>query len=466
MGSKSYDFDALRKSLSSEALVVTPDSEGYEDSLKRWSESNVKRALAVIQPTTTEDVSTAIKFCTSNKLPFVAVCGGHSTSGSNATDDGVCIDLGKKMKGVSVDPATKTITAQGGAFWKDVDVAAAAHGLATVGGTVNHTGIGGLTLGGGYGWLSGRYGMTVDNLLSATCVLASGEIVKCSESSEPDLFWALRGAGQSFGIVTEFVYKAYDQKNKVFAGIAIFTPDKLAQITEFSNKLIASGNTDVAMNWGFTAPPPANQPAVLAGIYYNDGDEAVAREYYKELLDLGPVMDTLTMMPYELLNGVLAAAAGYDGRKLFGGSNFTAPLDPAFTQAVFDKFTQTIMSEKDAGGSAVLFECIPNSKIRSVPRDATAFANRGDYYTFGLIWKWFDPALDTKFRQHNRELAEFVRNEGGTKKAGDVGNYSNYIGPEEKTESVFGVNSARLRTLKAKYDPDNWFNKFHRLLPN
>jgi FAD/FMN-containing dehydrogenase len=377
----------------------------------------------------------------------------------------VCIDLGKKMTKVTVDPTAKTITAQGGCNWKHVDVAGAEHGLATVGGTVNHTGIGGLTLGGGYGHLSGLYGMTVDNLLSATCVLASGEVIKCDEKNEPDLFWALRGAGQSFGITTEFVYQAYDQKNAVWGGLCVFTPDKLEGVVAFVNKLLASGEDKAVCLMGFSAPPPASQPVVLCACSYN-GDEATARSFFKDLLDLGPVMEHLGEMPYEKVNEILNPAAGYDGRKLFGGSNFTAPLDAGFVQSLFEQFTKIIMGEPDANQSVILFECIPNDKIRSVAKDAMAFGNRGDFYTVGMIWKWYDPELDGKFRQYNRQIADLVRKEAGTKKAGDVGNYSNYVGADEKTENLFGANTARLRTLKGKYDPDNWFSKWHSLLPN
>lgn len=429
----------------------------------------IAHQLATVQPTTAEDVAAAVKFCTANNIQFTTVCGGHSTSGSNCIEDGVVIDLGKKMYKVTVDPVAKTITAQGGAVWRHVDQAAAEHGLATVGGTVNHTGIGGLTLGGGYGFLSGRYGLTVDNLLGVTIVLASGKIVKCSEKEEPDLFWAVRGAGQSFGIVTEFIYQGHEQKNQVWAGLAIFTPDKIPEITKFMNKFLADGFDDNIMNVGFsTAPPPAPPgavPIVLTALFHN-GEEGPAREYYKPLLDLGPIMEHLGMMPYEKVNEVLNDASGYDGRKLFGGSNFTAPVDPDFMQATFDKFMGILNSEPDSGGSVVLFECFPNQKIRSVPNEAMAFANRGEYFTFGMIWKWFDPGLDAKFRQHGRDMAEFVRNTSGTKKPGDVGCYANYIGPEERTEKVFGVNTAKLRSLKARYDPDNWFDKWHRLLPN
>lgn len=421
--------------------------------------------LAVIQPATAEDVSAAIKWCVSNSITFVAVGGGHSTSQSNCTDTGVCIDLRANMKTVTVDASAKRITAGGGANWAEVDAAGAEHGLATVGGTVNHTGIGGLSLGGGYGWLSPQYGLTCDNIVSATVVLADGRIVRTSETDEPDLFWAIRGAGQSFGIVTEFTYKAYEQ-GPVFGGVLIFPGiDKLKGVVDFANYLHDNNDGRQAIIWGFSAPPPHSAPATLASLFYN-GPEKEAREYFKPLLELGAVMDTTGMMPYEQINSILNQSVGYGGRKVFGGSNFTMPLSLPFVQQVADQFIGIITSEERAGESVCLFECLPGDVIRKVPNDAMAFANRGEYYSFGLCWKWYDPAQDTKFRQHNRQIADFVREQAGTKNAQDVGQYSNYLGADEKTERVFGQNTEKLRHLKSRYDPDNQFNKWHNLLAN
>jgi FAD/FMN-containing dehydrogenase len=168
----------------------------------------------VVYPTSAEDVSKAILFGVANNLELAVKGGGHATSGSSSTDGGLCIDL-DKMRGVSVDTEKKTVTAQGGAWWEDVDAAATKYGLACVGGTVSHTGIGGLTLGGGYGFLSGEHGLVVDNLLEVEYVLADGTIVTASEKENQDLFWAARGAGAGFGVATRFTYRAHDQKNMI-----------------------------------------------------------------------------------------------------------------------------------------------------------------------------------------------------------------------------------------------------------
>ena len=154
------------------------------------------------------------------------------------------------MRSVHVYPSTRTITAQGGCLWADVDAAAAEHGLATVGGTINHTGIGGLTLGGGYGWLSGQYGLVIDNLISIEMVLANGRSIKASAVENADLFWAARGAGQSFGVATSFTYRAFEQSSPVFAGTLTFhplgAPDKIPQVLAFANNSIEAGQGQAA----------------------------------------------------------------------------------------------------------------------------------------------------------------------------------------------------------------------------
>jgi FAD/FMN-containing dehydrogenase len=147
-------------------------------------------------------------------------------------DDGVCIDLSRHFNTTRVDPNNKLAYVGGGAVWKTVDCAAIAHGLATVGGTVNHTGVGGLSLGGGYGWLSGEHGLVIDNLTQATVVIANGSVVTASPTSHPGLFWAIRGGGGNFGVVTEFVLKLHPQRKTVFAGLIIFPPSMLNQVME------------------------------------------------------------------------------------------------------------------------------------------------------------------------------------------------------------------------------------------
>lgn len=453
---------------SSSAEILTPDAPGYEDSIKRWSDTCIKRAAAVVKVTSAMDIASVLAFAKEKSIPIVVHGGGHSTSGGSAIEGGIVIDL-CKMRQVSVDAEKKTITAQGGCIWENVDIEAAKYGLATVGGTVNHTGIGGLTLGGGYGYLSGRYGLTLDNLLSVKLVLADGKLVTASENENADLFWAVRGAGQNFGVVTEFVFRAYEQK-EVYAGMLMFPPDKIPEIVAFANHLHEVTNGDQCLLFGFTCPPPMNAPVVVAAIFFN-GPAAAAEEFFAPLIALGPVVNTASTIPYDALNSLLNPACGFGGRKLFGGGNITMPLDPAFVLSIRDEYMEFINTHEGMGESLLLFEQIPYQKILETSNEAMAFANRGKYYNVATCFKWYDTALDAEVRTFSRTFMNKISQEGGldrNRKVGDgegVGQYANYANHDVSPTVLFGSNAARLQELKKKYDPENLFNKNHRLLP-
>jgi len=176
-----------------------------------------------------------VKFATSNNIPLSVKGGGHNSSGAASIEGGICIDLNRYFNTAEVDAEKKLVYVGGGGLWSTVDKAVIAHGLATPGGTVNHTGVGGLSLGGGYGWLSGQHGLVIDNLEQATVVLADGSVVTASDSSHPDLFWGIRGGGCNFGIVTEFVLRLHPQRKTVCAGMIIFPPPMLSKIAELAD---------------------------------------------------------------------------------------------------------------------------------------------------------------------------------------------------------------------------------------
>lgn len=215
------DIGQLRQLLhGTNAEVRAPSDEGYDKSIDRWSKAAEKRAGVAVAATSAKEVSITIKYASEKGLDVAVKGGGHSTAGASSTDGGLLIDLGR-MRNVDVDTEKQLLYVQGGCLWSDVDEAAWKHGLATVGGTVADTGVGGLTLGGGYGHLSGGYGLVIDNTVSITVVLANGEIKTASKEQDPDLFWALNGAGQNFGITTEFVLKAWPQK-EMYLGTMLF----------------------------------------------------------------------------------------------------------------------------------------------------------------------------------------------------------------------------------------------------
>ena len=340
------------------------------------------------------------------------------------------------MRNVDVDPKTKTLKVQGGCIWQDVDEAAGKHDVATVGGTVNHTGVGGLTLGGGYGWLSGRYGLTVDNLLQVEIVLADGSINKASKTENPDLFWAVRGAGHCFGVVAEFVFQAYEQKNHIWGGQMIWpASSKLDEVVNFANDLVAKSDPDSAMIVGITSPPFLTEPAVAATVFHNGSKEA-AELIFKPLLNLQPIKNTATERPYQETNGMMNHAVGYGGRKLSKGACFVPPLSADFIRELITEQQSLYREVPGSKRSILLFEFFNAEGWCKVGNDAMAFANRGRHQNVMIGPFWDNAEDDQKVRLWARRIAEkaklelsrTMREAGTPEQAEDIGEYGNYDG--------------------------------------
>ena len=302
------DIHKLKQLLSgTEAEVRGPSDTGYDKSIERWSKAAEKPAGVAIAPTSAHEVAIAVKYAAENGLDLAVKGGGHSTAGVSSTNGGILIDLQSRMRKVTVDVENKLLYVQGGALWMDVDDAAWNHGLATVGGTVADTGVGGLTLGGGYGVLSGAYGLVIDNTVSFETVLANGEIKRSSKQENPDLFWALNGAGQNFGVTTEFVLQAYAQ-DKLYMGTMLFpaTNEVISKLVAALNDLYKVQETPQgpqtkslgrAMSLvGFAKPPPAQgQTMVLMNAVY-DGPEDEAKKMFQPFFDIGPAVNEMRLV--------------------------------------------------------------------------------------------------------------------------------------------------------------------------
>ncbi|KAI9651182.1 hypothetical protein NHQ30_001219 [Ciborinia camelliae] len=458
--------ESLKKDLTSEAGILLKGDEGYKEGIARWSTAAEKEAALVVFPTTPQDVSKVVLFAKANNLDFAVVGGGHGSSGASSTHNGLSINL-SKMRNVTVDPLTKSALCQGGCLWSDVDKAASVHGLACVGGIVNHTGVGGLTLGGGYGYLTPKYGMVIDNLLEAEIVLADGRIVTCSIHQEPDLFWAIRGAGIGFGVATSFTYRLHPQPNRVWGGMLVFPREKLEKIVEFADTITTLTEERAMLLLGFGAPPPAFQPVILVSLFYN-GTEADAHTYYKPLLDLEPLANTTKEMDYVEANALLNEPMAHGLRRNMKGAAYMAPLNYSFASEMFSETEKLLNETPDAKHTMVIFEYIPFGKILQVGQQETAFANRGAYGNLLFALGWENEATDQKCREWGRLMAEKAKGElerrmkEGTDEItkDGVGAYSNYDGAyHEGGRLAYGINYPRLAQLKKKYDPENLFSK-------
>lgn len=393
----------------------------------------------VVQPIEASDVSTALSWAQENTIDVAVKGGGHSTAGTSSSDGGLVIDL-SQMNQVTVDVSHKYITAQGGATWKEVDEAGAAHGLAAVGGTVNHTGVGGLTLGGGYGWLSGQYGLTIDNLLSATVVLADGRIVTASSTENADLFWGLRGAGYNFGVVVDFTYQAYDQKDPVFSGLLGFTHDKLEGVMEALNKSLEQPDSRFGAMCIFALAPDGSGPMVLV-IGFFDGSEEEGRRKFSDFTALEPVLNTLDMIPYSMVNTLQNPQATYGDRKSFKGIFYEPPLDAKFARVIFNDFMEKIQSEPDLATSAIILEFTDMRKICEVPLASTALASRNNTQNGIIFLRWTDAARDLEHRAWAREVQAKWKAEldtkTKTKDESSVPQYINYAEREFQSPKLF-----------------------------
>jgi hypothetical protein len=438
----------LRALLSgSDATLLVPGDADFPATLHRWSGAAEKPAGASLVPTGTASISETLRYATKHNLD-VAVCGGgHSTAGVSSTDGGLLISL-LKMRNVDVDVEKKLIKVQGGATWGEVDAEAYKYSLATVGGTVSDTGVGGLTLGGGYGWLSGKYGLVIDNLVSVTMVLANGEVVTCSETENQELFWGLRGAGQNFGVAVEFVYRAHEQ-GECYAGMVMFPPveEVVKKVVEATNRLYTPseqggkyGATVLggkgAGGLGFAKPPPAGGQVLLLAPVIFQGSEEEAKEAYKELFALGPIMSTCSMVPYTVANQVLNPPPNPTMRSSMKGASFTWPLRPEFvweTLKSFEEFTDRVA---DAKGSMLLYEAYdPTKTVQTAANGDMGFCNRGWQANCCIAPIWDGEGNDQVCRQWAREAAEMFKEE--LKRGGEVpGNGTGGVGTKGRDGAV------------------------------
>lgn len=389
------DISKLKELLSgTNAHVRGPSDPDYAKSIDRWSKAAEKPAGVAVVPTSAEEVSIAVKYAGENGLDLAVKGGGHSTAGVSSTNGGLLIDLGR-MRNVDVNLEKKQLHVQGGCLWSDVDEKAWEHKLATVGGTVADTGVGGLTLGGGYGVLSGSRGLVIDNTVQFTIVLASGEIKKASKQENSELFWALNGAGQNFGITTEFIFQAYPQK-ELYLGTMLFpaTPEHISKLTKALNDLYGvkeasqgpqTKSRGKAMSLvGFAKPPPAEGQTMVLMNAVIDGTEEEGKQLLQPFFDIGPAVNQMRMDAYPNCNKLVPAMYGM--RSSMKGAAFMMPLREEFLQEVKDLYDKFIDKCEDAAPSVVAWELYDPTKVAL--GEEGCFANRGHHFN-GLVMPMF-----------------------------------------------------------------------------
>jgi FAD/FMN-containing dehydrogenase len=433
---------ALKGSFGGE--VVTAADAGYEAARQVWNGNVDRRPAVVARCGGVADVQRALAFGVERDLAVSVRGGGHSAPGYGTNDAGLVIDL-SPLKGVRVDPATGTVRAQGGVLWRELDRETQAFGLATTGGTVSNTGIAGLTLGGGLGWLMGKHGLTVDNLLSADVVMADGTFLTADAETNSDLFWALRGGGGNFGIVVSFEY-AVHAVTDVLGGLVVYGLDQAPAVLRFYREFCATLPDEAEAYLALLTDPAAGVPVVAMLLGYNgDLDEGVkvlapARGFGQ------PVADLVGPMPYTARQTMLDDPNAINGLHRYWRSAFAEQISDELVDAVVgaaSRFSSPL--------SALIFFHVHGAAVR-VPTDATAFSARREQWDVDVIGQWAD---GSESEQHTAWVRDtWTQCEPHL----DAGGYVNHLSADDRPEKVrasYGTNLERLRQLKARYDPAN-----------
>ncbi|OQE72645.1 hypothetical protein PENNAL_c0094G00213 [Penicillium nalgiovense] len=458
-------IEMLRSQVKDPASVLYPDSEGYEKSLERWSEVGFQRAGVVMRPTNTEDLAITVRFARDSRLDLAVKGGGHSTDTSSTSDGGILIDLGG-MRQVTVNPTDSTITAQGGALWKGVNGTAARFNLAVVCGTASQTGVGGLTVRGGYGYLTPEHGLVLDNLLSAKVVTADGQVLNASTNEHPDLFWAIRGAGANVGVAAELTFQAHNQANKVWCGTMMFTGDKLTEVVEALNGALLHPQRKAAAQCVFGLSPDTGAPVITTVLFFN-GPEEEGRVHFSSLVNLECIGMDMEMRPYAEANTMLDDAMPPGGRKKTIGMKFASPIRPEFALELVEVLGRRLATAPELAKSCLEIDYFDLFKVYGVPVAETAFPSRTKTLNGAILLQWVDSSKDEDFIAWGEAIQNMCDNE--LRRAGHepdklVSTFFGYTHDDNMTpEEMFGVNADALLKVKRKYDPDDVFNKLNPL---
>lgn len=433
--------------------VLFPGDANYDDIRRVQNGLIDKRPAVIARCKNTADVVVAVQAARQTGLEISIRGGGHNVAGRAVTEGGLMIEL-SLMNGVTVDPAARTAVAEGGATWAEFNRATQAHGLATTGGVVSSTGVGGLTLGGGLGWLMGVHGLAIDNLLAVEVVLADGRVAQASAQSEPELFWGLRGGGGNFGVATRFTFRLHPQ-GIVAAGMVAHPLERGEEVLRFYRSQADGAPEALTRMAGLMHAPDGSGHKLAAIAGCHAGGEAGMADVAAVKLWGPPVVDMLGPIPYEAANSMLDAAFP-KGALNYWKSCFLSTLSDAAIDVIVGAFRAC-----PAPLGFMLLERFHGAVSRVAPT-ATAFPHRAVGYNLLILSQWMDP-------QHSDACIAWARNTfQAVSPFSGGGRYVNYLGDDEAgaaVDAAFGVNTARLRAVKAMYDPQNVFYMNQNIVP-
>jgi FAD/FMN-containing dehydrogenase len=445
--------------------LITPDHHDYDDARAVWNGTVDRRPRLIARCSGTADVAAAVRFARDNDLEIAVRGGGHNVAGTAVCDDGIVIDL-SAMRAVSVDPVERIAHVQGGALWGDVDHETQAHGLATTGGIVGHTGVGGLSLGGGLGWLMRKHGLTVDNLVGADVITAMGDIVRASDNEHPDLFWALRGGGGNFGVVSSFRFELHPVGPTVMAGPVFWAAEETTDVLRFYRDFVADAPDELGtvIRLG-TIPPLAGvgdamhfQPAIAVASCYvgpvEDGERAV-----RALRHCGtPLVDLVGPTLYVDHQGGIDDTVPHGWHYYWKATNLTGLSD-----AVIDIVAEHAYGATSPRSYAAMFHL--GGAVARISRDATAYPGRDVDHNIIIDAAWLPEQDDTVGAAETAWAREFL----DALEPHRAGVYVNFLDSDDDTSRVreaYGdANYRRLVEVKAKYDPENVFRSNKNIQP-
>jgi FAD/FMN-containing dehydrogenase len=434
--------------------IIGADDPGY-DSARAVHNGLVDRKPAlIVRSRTSDDVVAALAFARRAGLEVSIRGGGHNVAGRAVTDGGVMIDLAE-MKGIVVDPARATVTAQGGVTWGELNDAAGAHGLAVTGGAVSSTGIAGLTLGGGLGWLMAKYGLAADNLLAVELVTADGDVLDVDAASYPDLFWALRGGGGNFGVATSFTYRVHPLRT-IVGGLIAHPFEAAPDLLRFYRDAVAGASDDLTVFAGLVHAPDGSGAKLAALVVFHAGS---ARDAERELDPFkkwgSPLVVDVGQMPYPAMNTILDA--GYPAGSLnYWLSSFTRGLPDELIDTAVERFATA-----PSAMTSILFEQFHGAVTR-IGATETAVPHRAEGWNLVIPSVWIEPAETPANVAWSRETFAALRPNFGT------GRWLNYLGDDQAEDAIraaYGPNYDRLREIKRRYDPNNVFHLNHNVAP-
>ena len=441
--------------------VLLPSDDGYESARKIWNATIDKHPALIVRCTTTADVVHAVNFARDNGLLLAVRGGGHNIAGNAMCDDGLVIDL-SQMKAARVDPGARRVTIEGGATLADLDAATQAHGLATPVGINSTTGVAGLTLGGGFGWLSRKYGMTIDNLESAEVVTAAGKVVHASATEHPDLFWGLRGGSGNFGVVTRFEFRLHPVGPDVLSGLIVYPISAAKSVLRQYRDFVAKSPDDLSV-WAVLrlAPPLPFLPAEVHGtgmialaLLYA-GDPKVGAPLIEPLRKFGtPIGEHVGVQPYAAWQQAFDPLLTPGARNYWKSHNFSTLKDGLFDAVI--EYIEKLPSPQ----CEIFFGAIGGATTRPSPASA-AYAHRDAQFVMNGHGRWDDAADDERCiawaRSFFNASAPFASS----------GVYVNFLTADEgdRVRSAYGPNYDRLVQVKRTYDPANLFRVNQNIQP-